>query len=143
MTDRERLIQEDYIDTEHGPWKILVICQCLNMATWMVAEEVVKELFEKYPNPTAMAKAFPDELFAMVKRLGFATKKTDNLIMMSKQYLIEEEVNGNKFALYRVRDMDGCGSYAADAWDLFVLKRACDPKDKQLRRYAEKLGAVR
>jgi len=137
--NRKRLIQEDYVDTDYGPWKVLVICQCLNQATWMVVEKVVEKLFEKYPNPKSVAKADPLELFEIVRSLGFGARRTDNLIDMSKQYRVQEEEFGDDYELYDILSMEGCGVYALDAWQLFVLKIPCNPKDRHLKRYADNL----
>lgn len=139
MEDRDKLIQEEYIDTEYGPWKVLVICQCLNQATWVVVERIVNELFRIFPNPQAMREADPMEVFEIVRDLGFGARRTDFLISMSKSYRDQFEEYGQDFEKYDIWNMEGCGVYAMDAWNLFVLKKRVEPKDKHLKRYKERM----
>lgn len=147
MENRERLIQEDYIDTPHGPWKVLVICQCLNLATWMVAEKVVKELFERYPTPYMAGSvvletdlASRNELLDIYRPLGFSTRRTNQFVMMSRQYASTESRFGDRYEDYQIQGFSGCGRYAEDAWNLFVLKKPLEPNDRHLMRYAMRVG---
>ena len=152
MIERPRLVQEDYIDTEHGPWKVLVICQCLNCAAWPMVEVVVKNLFMKYPSPESCDDISldcdePNELLAdlmnTLRCLGFGSKRANYMINMSRQYVTGQRVFGDRYDRYRIAEFAGCGRYALDAWDLFVLKRPCDPKDIHLRRYAIRAGLLK
>ena len=143
MKDRERLIQEEYVGTEHGPWKVLVICQCLNRSAWPVAEIIVKEIFERYPDPYSMDEISLESiedtvLYEIVKSIGLGRQRVENLIKMSRQYTACIKYKKDQYHFYDVRNFRGCGQYAADAWRLFVLKMPCMPLDKHLRRYAEK-----
>ena len=149
MQDRPQLIQEDYFGTAHWPWKVLVICQCLNMATWPVAEVVAAELFNMYQDPYACDEVCLDlnsasyrELFDVVKQLGFGNKRTRYIVNMSRMYTKEMELYGESYGMYHVDQFPGCGSYAHDAWTLMVLGKPCNPKDKQLHRYAKRVGLL-
>ena len=149
MRDRERLIQEDYVETPHFPWKVLVICQCLNKAGWPIVQEVVKELFEKYPDPMSCDEICLDsqepneelaELSDLVRCLGLSDRRVDFLIRMSRQYVAAEKVFGSRYDRYPVTEFRGCGQYAKDAWDLLVLGRPCVPNDRHLARLAKRIG---
>lgn len=147
MKDRTQLIQQDYEGTDHFPWKVLVICQCLNQATWMVAEKVVAQIFEEYPSPSAcdrrlmrpfMGCRTEDKLTDILRPLGFDTKRADRLMRMSEQYNDQVTLIPH-YEFYPIESFSGCGQYARDAWNLFVLKRDCNPKDRLLKKYREKV----
>ena len=149
MVDRERLLQEDYVVTEHGPWKVLVVCQCLNQATWVVAEKVLEELFAKYPSPDSLdlvpltdleGNEMIDGLYTILRPLGFGMRRVNHLLTMSRQYVRVREDFRGQFEFYPINSFTGCGEYACDAWALFVLKLHRMPKDKQLVRYAKRVG---
>jgi endonuclease III len=146
MKDRPNLIQEDYIGTEHFPWKVLVICQCLNLASWPTVEVVVKDFFERYPDPYTCDEVSLDKntqsnkaLFNLVRFLGFGERRTEYLIQMSREYVGNIRKYEDSYGKYPISKFTGCGKYACDAWDLFVLQRKCRPADKHLKRYAEKV----
>ena len=152
MIDRERLIQEDYVNTDHGPWKVLVICQCLNRASWPTAEKVVKALFADYPSPISVdvgplnfsqGTETEDLLYAILRPLGFGIKRVHRLIDMSRAYVEASKVYGSDYDEYPVMDFSGCGQYALDAWWLFVLKKTCRPDDRLLKKYAIRTGLWR
>jgi len=151
MKDRDQLMQEDYVDTEHGPWKVLVICQCLNQATWMVAERVVRGLFEKYPRPDDLdlikrtylqGTELMDDLYERLRPLGFGKRRADNMVRMSMDYVMERMKWGPRLERYDIARLQGCGQYAVDAWHLFVLKNPVSPQDRRLREYAESHGLI-
>lgn len=146
MRNRDRLLQEEYINTVHGPWKILVVCSCLNVVAWPIAEVVLQDVFERYQDPWDMDEvnipenidqAQDNELYQIVKCLGFGMQRTERLIRMSRSYTYCLKQYGVEFHRYKVKDFRGCGVYACDAWKLFVLKEPCSPKDRYLLRYAE------
>jgi len=149
MKDRSHLIQEDYINSAEYPWKVLVVCQCLNQATWMVAERVLVELFAKYPSPDSLdlvpltyveGNALTEDLYWIFRPLGFGMRRVNSLLDMSREYVQERQVKGEAFETYDIGSFTGCGDYACDAWTLFVLKQPRKPRDKQLARYAKRAG---
>jgi endonuclease III len=150
MQDRAQLIQEEYINTQFGEWKVLVICQTLNQTTYMQAEKVLTKLFERFPSPHDLAfiseKNIP-ELSDILKSLGLVSRRTNNMLKMSLQYVIQiqdlKDDNDAGWMKYDVTQFAGCGQYASDAWGLFVLKEPRCPKDRRLRDYAIKVGLFR
>ena len=152
MNDRVRLLQEDYKGSEWFPWKVLVICQCLNKVSWMTAEKVVVKLFTQYPSPANFDLLFLTylegseleiDLYAILRPLGFGMKRVYHLIDMSQAYVDAMSDFGSNYEEYPVTSFSGCGQYALDAWRLFVLKKACRPDDRLLRKYAEREGLWR
>ena len=149
MIERPRLIQEEYLDTDWAPWKVLVICQCLNLAAWPVAEIVAKELFERFPGPYDCDEVSLDpemesfkELFGIVRCIGFGNKRIKYLVEMSRQYTHCYEIYHETYDRYPIMKFNGCGEYANDAWTLMVLGKRCAPRDKHLMRYAVKKGLL-
>lgn len=148
VRDRARLIQEDYIDTDFGPWKVLSVCQCLNRAAWPVAEVVAAELFEAFPNPYVVDdEAVPgtesyDKAFNILSCLGLGNRRAKFFTRMCWQYTSAISSHKNNLEAYPIEEFMGCGQYAKDAWSLFVLKKACLPNDRLLRKYAERKGLL-
>lgn len=145
MEDRERLIQEDYVDTEHGPWKVLLCCICLNLASWKQVEVAMRKLLELYPKPCdidLMPRTYLegckiyDSIYEVMKPLGFGKRRTGYVLDVTHDYIRLRAALGDRYELFDVERFRGCGPYAVDAWTLLVLKRPCAPKDRRLRRYA-------
>lgn len=147
MENRDRLLQEEYIDTEWGPWKVIIICQCLNLTTWKQAEPALKTIFERWPNPDAVAslgyEGYESELKVfkeVLKPLGFVERRTLSIIAMSDAWWKLYQIHGDDYPKWDIRFFRGVGEYAHSAWNLFVLKRACAPKDERLKWYAQREG---
>lgn len=130
-----RLIQEDYLDSR---WKILVCCILLNRTQGCTVRKLLPDLFGEYPGPRAMANANACRLYNMVSHLGFGERRTQALICMSKIYADVSDAGHELFL--DVRKLPGCGQYAADCWDLLVLRKkpAHEVTDKELRKYMER-----
>lgn len=120
------LIQETLWPDE---WKILVSCILLNCTTRRAAEKVMPALFDRYPTADVMAAADPAELSSIIGILGFRNRRTQTLINMSKSYCTNSWRHAS--------ELPGIGSYASDAWEIFVLGRMPDyvPKDGALKNY--------
>lgn len=145
MVDREKLIQQDLIDTHWGPWKVLVACQMLNRTTYKQVEKVLFDgkFFAKWPDPFTTELYFHEFYTDMIERLkplGMSEKRARNIASMSSAFRKTFIVFGSLWHNYCVRDYDGCGVYAEDAWYLFVLKRPRRPSDKRLLWYAKEHG---
>ena len=139
MVDRGKLLQEEYVSTPHGSWKVLVVCQFLNRTTWVQAEPALVKFFEKFPNPESVARISfndVDKLKLILNSLGFLKSRLKAVLKMSLQFCDVYDQFGEDWSRYDVKSFTGCGQYAADAWDLFVLKKSCAPKDRLLRDYA-------
>jgi endonuclease III len=114
-----------------------------------VAELVVKEIFELYPDPIDVDEVTLDPindsyqtLYEIIRVLGLGKNRMRYLVEMSRQFVRCRALFGDDYRLYRVREFTGCGQYAIDAWRLFVLKERCRPLDRHLIRYAVKEGLV-
>ena len=140
MNDRTQLIQEDYKGSDFFPWKVLVICICLNRSSWMHAEVIIKNILKEYPNPIDFAVADYADVYVMVKSLGFGSGRTNALIHTSIEYTRSVILFKDDFEKYPISTFKGCGQYAKDAWKLFVLEEPCCPNDRLLKKYAMRVG---
>ena len=69
---------------DHGdPYELLVATILSAQCTDKRVNMVTPALFSKYPNPTALAAAKPDDLEAMIKSTGFFRNKTKSLLGMA------------------------------------------------------------
>lgn len=122
------LIQEDLWPDR---WLILVSCMMLNCTQRKQVERVLPEFIRRWPTPQAFLAASPQDVVDLCKLLGFATRRTVNLIMMTEHYLNEPWSD--------VRELPGVGEYAARAYEIFCLSKLGDspPKDHALVQYWE------
>lgn len=78
-----------------------------------------------------------------MRPLGLWRKRASGLKRFAKEYrdmFYDVYTEGYRVnANMRVGELYGCGEYAVDAWDIFVLGawRGLRPKDKDLGRYVE------
>jgi len=138
------LIEEDAM-VYNDPFKLLVVCQLLNKTTATVVRHVVYRdgFFDRYPDPDVLAGADTEGLEAVLKPLGLWRKRAVGLKRFAREY--REAFYDAYTGVFRVdanvkiADLYGCGEYASDAWDIFVLGawRSLRTSDKDLRRYVE------
>ena len=122
------MLQEEMWPDE---WKILVVCSLHNQTSRKQVDKVYEELFETYPNPTAMSKAVHEELVQIIRPLGFYNRRARALVRMSKDFL---EKNWK-----RASDLYGCGKYANDCYKVFCTGewRDVEPTDHALNDYID------
>ena len=118
---------------------MVVVCQFLNRTTWLQAEPALVKLFKKFPCFESVAFISfndVDELRQVLTPLGFLKSRLRAVLGMSLQFYDAYDQFGEDWSKYDIKSFSGCGQYASDAWDLFVLKRVCSPKDRLLKDYA-------
>lgn len=121
------LIQERYVG---DPWRIMVVCIMLNLTRGCQVKGVVDSFFTKYPTPDACAAADMDELIKVIKPLGLWKRRAISLVKFSNAWLGQWK---------DIRDLPGIGSYAYDAWQIFVEGTVPSPTqvhDHKLKEYA-------
>jgi methyl-CpG-binding domain protein 4 len=120
------LIQEDLWPNE---WLILVSCMMLNCTTRKQVEKVLPPFIAAWPTPQAFLKADPESIQAMIRPLGFAKRRTQNLLKMTERYLAAPWEHAH--------ELPGIGDYAARAWEIFCRDTLGDepPKDHALVQY--------
>ena len=120
------LIQEDLWPNE---WLILVTCMLLNCTTRKQVEKVLPEFRERWPTPQDFFKADWTDVGNLIGTLGFARRRTLNLMKMTERYLTGPWSDP--------RELPGVGEYAARAWEIFCQGELGDtePKDHALTEY--------
>lgn len=117
-----KLIQHEYLD---NPWKMMIACVLLNRTTGTKVREVLPDLFVKYPTPYRMLEADLDDLYEIVRPLGFGDQRATRLVMLS-HHAAKGRVVGT---------WPGIGRYAMDSWFIFVCGQWMPADDKELRSY--------
>lgn len=146
MKPKERaiLIQEEHIGRPNGPWRVLVVCMLLNQTGYQQVDKVVDRFFDRYPDPQSLADLAEDdkELLELIAPIGFKLRRASRLVRMSRDFMTVADRYGDDYERYEPINFHGIGNYGDSAWKLFVLKKPCNPDDKQLKRYAYRMGLL-
>lgn len=121
------LLQEDLWPNE---WLILVSCMLLNCTTRKQVEKVLPEFIERWPDcSTFVRSARRAQVMSVIGPLGFASRRTDNLMKMSHHFIAGPWEHASELA--------GVGVYAARAWEIFCRGELGDepPQDHALVIY--------
>lgn len=101
--------------------------------------QVTPELFEKYPTPALLAQASFDDVFEIIKSLGFARNKAKNLISMAKTLHFEFHDEVPK-SLEELQTLSGVGRKTASVVLAEGYKIPAMPVDTHLERMAKRFG---
>lgn len=127
------LFQEHLKD---NPFWMLVACSLVNLTTWQQAQPVLKELMLRYPSPSHLAQALPEDLHSALRPLGLWRRRAISLTQFAQEWL---RVGAPKSTMDIYR-LPGCGKYAADSWAIFVEGRTdVEPTDGKLSWYLSQL----
>jgi len=102
------LLQEDLWPNE---WLILISCMMLNQTSRKQVEKVLPEFVKLWPTPQLFLEANPLAVSDVCRSLGFATRRTDNMLKMTRRYLTGPWEHA--------RDLPGIGEYGARSWEIF------------------------
>lgn len=124
------LIQEDlWSSRPESEWLILCVCLMLNCTSRRQVERVLPEFMRRWPTPGSFLEAETTEIIDVIRSLGFANRRTNNLRKMTTRYLASDWEHAE--------DLPGVGPYAAAAWEMFcagAIPIEC-PKDHSLSSY--------
>lgn len=125
------LLQEIYApDT----WKQLVCNILLNRTNRTQVDSIRDEFFSRWNTPQEMANADPDEMYAVIKNLGFGHRRTQSLIKFSNAWISNPHDNWDQ-----IKKFPGMGKYAEESYRIFTLGETdFEPTDKKLKYYLEK-----
>jgi hypothetical protein len=103
----------------------------LNCTSRKQVEKVLPEFIRRWPNPASFLEADRGDVAALCRPLGFAQRRTNNLVKMTTHYLTAPWDHA--------RELPGIGVYAARAWEIFCRSKLGDepPKDHALSTYWE------
>lgn len=132
------LIQEEYLDapvTVRGAWRVVVSSLMCKMTAGRAVRPVLDEIFKRWPNPEALARAGED-LEQLLRPTGFMHRRAEELRTASAHFVDWEEHHETRHALPTpewIRAIRGCGEYIEEAYRYVVLAdRRFKPKDKEL-----------
>lgn len=124
------LIQEDLWSAKsESEWHILVAAVMLNCTTRKQVDRVLPSFLQQWPTPRQFVHASPDDVALLIRPLGFANRRTANLLKMTHHYLAGPWSDA--------RELPGIGEYGARSHEIFCLGILGDeaPKDGALGRY--------
>ena len=110
MNDEYIPIQQAY---RTDPWRVLVVCQLLNLTNRTQVIGMIEEFFDNWPGPADTEAAGP-ELEEFIQPLGLAEQRGRRLRNMAEDYMKAEVLSRSIIQMLR-----GCGQYAADAFTVF------------------------
>lgn len=104
-------------------------CLLLNLTTRKQVDKVIDNLFNRYPNPRAMASANEQDLRNIIQSLGLANKRAKTLKRFSREYMEKQWKTA--------KELHGCGKYANDTWRIFCKGEwsSVEPQDHALNKY--------
>ena len=104
--------------------------------------QVTPALFQKYPTPKLLSEASYDDVFEIIKSLGFARNKAKNLIAMAKT-LHNEFYDEVPKTLEELQTLSGVGRKTASVVLAEGYKIPAMPVDTHLERMAIRFGYVK
>lgn len=110
---------------------ILVSCVMLNQTSRKQVEGVWPTFVSRWPTPEAFLQADINEVRNIIKALGFANRRTENLVKMTQRFIAGEWKHA--------RELPGIGEYGARMWEIFCRGEIgkTPPKDHALTKYWE------
>jgi endonuclease III len=124
----DRLFQED-LRTE--PFWMLVACVLVNVTRWAQARPVLDGIRARWPTAAGLAAADLSEVEQVVRCLGLGRRRAAKLVGLAAAWSRAEPRSRDD-----VLSLPGCGGYAADSWEMFVLgSQDVAPTDRALLSY--------
>lgn len=109
-------LQHYYAD---APWRVVVVCICLNMTSRRTVGPLLDGLFDRWPTPYDMACARIDLIEEYLQALGFTKQRPRILKQMSQFWFMSWGNDGAPTTREEIKALPGCGEYAADAVSIF------------------------
>jgi len=124
----DRLFKEDL---RSEPFWMLVACVLANVTRWTQAQPVLLGIRARWPTAAEFAAADVSEVEQVVRCLGLGRQRSGKLVNLAACWS-----HGRPQSRDDVLALPGCGPYAADSWEIFVLgKREVAAKDRALLSY--------
>ncbi len=128
----------DYVDA----WQLLVVTVLSAQTTDENVNKVAPTLFERYPDPGALAEADPEEVEKIVFSTGFYRQKTKSIISLAQDIedLYGGEVPRSLDELVKLRGVGRktASVVLAEVWDVPAIA-----VDTHVNRVAGRLGLTR
>ena len=125
-----------------SPWQLLVVTVLSAQTTDENVNRVAPGLFARYPTPSDLAEADPEEVEQIVFSTGFYRQKTKAIISLSQDLdeLYDGEVPADLDELVKLRGVGRktASVVLAEVWDLPAIA-----VDTHVKRVASRLGLTR
>lgn len=143
LSEIERLIPNPKCELEYSNMFELICAVMLSAQTTDKRVNIItKDLFNKYPTPADLAIADYNDIYNIIKSIGLAKNKTQNLIALAKE--ISTKYNNevpNK--LEELIKLPGVGRKTASVVLAEGFKIPAMPVDTHLHRMAIRLGYIK
>ena len=121
-----------------NPFETLVATILAAQCTDARVNQVTPALFRDYPDPAAMAKATPEEIFPYVKSCGFKSKAVN--IVNASRMIVEQFGGAVPSTLEELTQLPGVGRKTANVVLAFSFGLPAIPVDTHVFRVANRLG---
>ncbi len=123
----------------HNNYELLVAVILSAQTTDIRVNEVTPNLFKRYPNPYLLADANFSDVLTIIKSLGLAYNKANNIINMAKDLVAKYDgkVPNNKIDLM---SLSGVGPKTANVVLALGFNIPTIPVDTHVKRLAIRLG---
>ena len=121
-----------------NPFETLVATILAAQCTDARVNQVTPALFRDYPDPAAMAKATPEEIFPYVKSCGFKSKAVN--IVNASRMIVEQFGGVVPNTLEELTQLPGVGRKTANVVLAFSFGLPAIPVDTHVFRVANRLG---
>lgn len=123
------LCQEAVGGDMHYGWRVIVASMFCSRTHRSQSHQGLWRFLARWPYPESVAFAQPStkrRMAQLIKPCGFQNKRVEDLVTMSKNWIMG----------LRPPEIHGAGEYVTDAYRIFVLKETnFAPQDKELTRY--------
>jgi len=136
----DELYPEPPIPLDHvDPFTLLVSVMLSAQTTDKKVNQVTPALFERAPNPAAMAALGADAILPFIREVGLAPTKSRNLARMS-ELLLERHGGEVPRTLDELEALPGVGHKTASVMMIQAFDEAAFPVDTHIHRLAERWG---
>jgi endonuclease-3 len=123
----------------HDPFTLLVAVLLSAQTTDKMVNQVTPQLFAKYPHPTELAQAQPEQVLEIIRRLGLAPQKAKHLVNLAK-LLLERHQGEVPADLAALEELPGVGHKTASVVMSQAFGQAAFPVDTHIHRLAWRWG---
>lgn len=136
----DRILQEILLEQDQTGWRMIVGCILLNQTTRQAVDRVWPVLFERFPGPSHMGLAKPEEIAEILQTLGLQNRRAKSIRQFSLEWN-RAVLRGTQQKEVLEMTFTGVGEYARDSWIVFVehdrerYPHENWPGDKELRAF--------
>jgi endonuclease-3 len=143
------LVKEQGISTmlgrmgeKYDPFKVLISTIMSARAKDEVTEVLAENLFRKYPDCNALAKAKQKDVIKIIRKIGFFNAKSKNVINAAK--MVRDEFSGKvPDSMEELLKLPGVGRKVANCVLVYAFKQDAIPVDIHVHRISNRLGWVK